>query len=731
MGSLNIFQQAIWINEAVEYGLDAVQRSILFTDILRRRGNNYFESAKKGLPPVLVFNYEVILDGRTFDRPANYALSRIIPREGDRVDKKKRPIVVIDPRAGNGPGIGGSKQDSEIGDALAQGHPVYFILFYPDPMPGQTLADVEAAEIRFIEHVAERHPNSPKPAVIGNCQAGWAVALLAADRPDLTGPIVLNGAPLSYWSGVHGKNPMRYAGGLLGGVWTASLLSDLGNGKFDGAWLEANFENLNPANTLWTKQYNLWAKVDTEEERFLSFEKWWNGFSFMTKEELHTIVENLFVGDRLEQGEMSLRDKKKLQLKDIEAPILLFASEGDNITPPQQAFDWIMKTYGSVEEIKRLKKVIVGLLHPHIGHLGIFVGGKIAKKEHKEIIKSIDAVESLPPGLYEMIIDAGDAKQGFTDYDVRFEERDFKAIMALNDDVNTIREEDADFRYVAEISEMNDNLYHILVSPWVRLWTTEVSAEVLRQAHPLRMRTYFFSDRNPLLWPFKTLASVVKERRSPVSPDNLFLAMERSVSGSIEAMLNLYKDVRDNAEELMFNFFYGNPWLSLLLPKTGKEEGREDLREDEKQEAKLVRADREHWLALMEKGGFVEGVIRMVMALGEIDHAIDRDRLFEDERVLEASKRIKRISKSDFVKVVQEQSRILQIDEDRAIKALSGLIQSREERREALKIARQIMLAERDPSDREKSILEKIEDALELQPSRGSRRETHDQRDKS
>jgi pimeloyl-ACP methyl ester carboxylesterase len=720
MDSLNIFQQAVWINEAVEYGLDAVQRSILFTDILRRRGNNYFESVEKGLPPVLVFNYEVILDGRTFDRPANYALSRIIPREGDRVDKKKRPIVVIDPRAGNGPGIGGSKQDSEIGDALAQGHPVYFILFYPDPMPGQTLADVEAAEIRFIEHVAERHPNSPKPAVIGNCQAGWAVALLAADRPDLTGPIVLNGAPLSYWSGVHGKNPMRYAGGLLGGVWTASLLSDLGNGKFDGAWLEANFENLNPANTLWTKQYNLWAKVDTEEERFLSFEKWWNGFSFMTKEELHTIVENLFVGDRLEQGEMSLRDKKKIQLKDIEAPILLFASEGDNITPPQQAFDWIMKTYGSVEEIKRLKKVIVGLLHPHIGHLGIFVGGKIAKKEHKEIIRSIDAVESLPPGLYEMIIDAGDAKQGFTDYDVRFEERDFKAIMALNDDVNTIREEEADFRYVAAISEMNDTLYHIFVSPWVRLWTTEFSAEVLRQAHPLRMRTYFFSDRNPLLWPFKTLASVVKEGRSPVSPDNLFLAMERSVSASIEAMLDLYKDVRDNAEELMFNLFYGNPWLSLLLPKTGKGEGREDLREEEKREAELVRADREHWLALMEKGGFIEGVLRMVMALAEIDHAIDRDRLFEDERILEASKRMKGMSESDFVKVVQEQSRILQIDEDRAIKALSGLIQSREERREALKIARQIMLAERDPSDREKSILEKIEDALELQSSRGS-----------
>ena len=113
MDSLNIFQQAVWINEAVEYGLDAVQRSILFTDILRRRGNNYFESVEKGLPPVLVFNYEVILDARTFDRPANYALSRIIPREGDCVDETKRPIVVIDPRAGKAAGGSIKKAISE------------------------------------------------------------------------------------------------------------------------------------------------------------------------------------------------------------------------------------------------------------------------------------------------------------------------------------------------------------------------------------------------------------------------------------------------------------------------------------------------------------------------------------------------------------------------------------------------------------------------------------------
>ena len=34
------------------------------------------------------------------------------------------------------------------------------------------------------------------------------------DSPELFGPIILAGSPLSYWAGVRGKYPMRYSGGL-------------------------------------------------------------------------------------------------------------------------------------------------------------------------------------------------------------------------------------------------------------------------------------------------------------------------------------------------------------------------------------------------------------------------------------------------------------------------------------------------------------------------------------
>src|SRR5258705_13977849 len=128
---------------AADYLVDAWQRMILTWEVLRERGNQYLEHAQSGKPPVLVFDYEMVVDGRTLERPANYALVRIKPpADCLPIDSKKRPFVVIDPRAGHGPGIGGFKIDSEIGIALKQGHPCYFVMFFPVPAPGQTIDSV-------------------------------------------------------------------------------------------------------------------------------------------------------------------------------------------------------------------------------------------------------------------------------------------------------------------------------------------------------------------------------------------------------------------------------------------------------------------------------------------------------------------------------------------------------------------------------------------------------------
>ena len=87
---------------AAEYGLDAWQRSVLYLDVLRQRGNQYLEHMAMQAPNVLQFQAELVVDGRALPRPVNYVLARIIPPTGVIVDQRKRPFVVVDPRAGHG-----------------------------------------------------------------------------------------------------------------------------------------------------------------------------------------------------------------------------------------------------------------------------------------------------------------------------------------------------------------------------------------------------------------------------------------------------------------------------------------------------------------------------------------------------------------------------------------------------------------------------------------------------
>jgi pimeloyl-ACP methyl ester carboxylesterase/tellurite resistance protein len=701
-----------------EYSVDAIQRSIIFLDVLRKRGNTYIEHLRSGQPPVLTFNYEMILDGHNFERPVNFALVRISDRrkredgtsdgqERRRQDLKdkpvlpKRPIIIIDPRAGHGPGIGGSRRDSEIGMALDYDHPVYFILFYTEPMPGQTLADVEAAEARFVEEVVKRHSYADSPAIMGNCQAGWAAALLCADRPDITGPLVLNGAPLSYWAGVEGVNPMRYRGGLAGGSWMNSLLSDLGNGKFDGAHLVTNFESLNPANTIWTKNYNVYSQIDTEEERFLKFEKWWGGFFMMTAEEIHFIVSNLFVGNKLEKGDLELRRGEKISLKNIESPILVFASRGDNITPPQQALNWIPRVYHSVDEIKERGQVVIYVIHEDIGHLGIFVSASVAKKEHKEIISNFDMIDYMPPGLYEMVIE-GDVKTG--NFKANFEERTLDDIAAMDDGT----EDEEDFQVVAAVSDINDDLYRMYLRPWVQLWTTELSAEMIRWLHPLRFQRYMISDMNPMFRPLASVASLARSHRRPVSPDNPFVEWEKNMSSFIAETLNLYRDTRDRFQEQTFRWIYGLDALHHFFTPTGAKE----------QPAETKKPGEEIRPLAFEDGGTAAALIRAMMAMARTSPVISRKHYTIAESIAQTHKVLKKIRPAVFKRIVKAQARLLQADEEKALDALAAMLPNPADRMEALEVARRIALVDGAYNEKEKAMLERIRKGLGLGPQK-------------
>jgi pimeloyl-ACP methyl ester carboxylesterase len=711
---------------ANEYFRDAWQRSILFLDVLRQRGNIYRERQDETAPHVLDFDAELVMDGRSLARPVNYALVRIAPPPDTPTDPAKRAFVVVDPRAGHGPGIGGMKADSEIGVALEDGHPCYFIGFLPEPIPDQTIEDVWNAEAEFVREVARRHPQNGKPVVVGNCQAGWQTAIMAATHPEVAGPLLLAGAPLSYWAGVRGKNPMRYTGGMVGGTWLTSLVGDLGGGKFDGANLVANFESLDPANTYFEKPDNVYSKVDTEAERFLDFETWWGSPVLMNAGEMQWIADNLFVGNRLTSGELRTSDGLAIDLRNIQSPIIVFCSWGDNITPPQQALGWITDLYPSDRDLIANGQTIVYAIHETVGHLGIFVSGKIATREHDEFASAMDMIDLMPPGLYDAVIDEvgdhtanRDLVQGR--YLFRLEARSLDDIRALGENSP---KDNLKFAAVDRLSAINRRLYATYARPFVGALTPPGFGDWSRKMHPNRMRFAIFSDDNPAMKLVAESAEQVRRDRQPASEDNSFSAVEKSLAKAISGTLTAMGEARDAMTERLFHYTYGSPLIQALvgLDPEAAEGSRKPGRDAARAQAQA--AKREELEAKFDKGGSVEAALRSIAYILAGAGGADERSFAVIKALHEAQLAGRPRSEGQLKTALREQSLLLRLDEKRAIEAIPKLLRKDAgENARALRAIRRIIAAQGELNPEGKRRLARIEKLFKARAAATAKKE--------
>ena len=604
-----------------EYWIDFGQRSLLYLDALRQRGDNTLAHERAGYPLLLNFPYETLIDGRDLSQPVNYALLKVIPESDQPSSEKRVPVIIIDPRAGPGAGIGGFQQESTVGESLRAGHPTYYIAFSHSPVPGQTLNDINLAQAHFIEEVIKRHPKAGKPIVIGNCQAGWALMGLAAARPELPGLVIINGAPLSSRESGDEHSPMRYVGGLLGGAWMTRLASDLGSGRFDGAWLVNYFESLNPANTYWSKYYNLFSNVDSETPNFLDFERWWGNPVLMNSEEIEAIVDDLFIGNRLAGG--LGRESSEIDLSKIEAPVVVFCSYGDVITPPQQALNWIADIYPSDLALRSSGRTIVYLKHATIDHLEMFVSGAVARREHRGLLAASEAIALLTPGLYEMTIDDVSSTDGAEhSYEVHFESRRIADILPEDNE----RDDEPEFTLVDQTSQINNALYESYIRPWIRGTINEPFAELMRKTHPLRMQQYAYSSLNPVLSWLTSSASVVRANRQPVSSDNPLLTWQETFADLVERQLNTYREVRDTSQKMNFHALYGG--LSSL---TGAQQALETQKNDSQQQDKDLT---ERLRGSLSQGGAAEALARVLFLFGQKSGRFSQDRVEQLSKVV-------------------------------------------------------------------------------------------------
>lgn len=703
---------------ATEYLTDAWQRSVLFTDVLRQRGNQYEEMISRKIATVLSFQHEIVLSGQSLARPINFSLAKILPAAHQTIDPTKRPLVVIDPRAGQGPGIGGFNTLSEIGDALDQHHPVYFIGFASEPTDSQTFLDVVEGHVSFLDYIVQQHPDAPKPFAFGNCQAGYQTLMVAALKPEAFGPIIVAGSPISFWQGVRGKNPMRYAGGLLGGSWMTQFISDLSGGKFDGSWLILNFDVLNPANWLWDKQYKLYANVDSEAQRYLGFERWWGDFIKFNGGEIQWLVDELFIGNKLTKNALHANDGRTINLRNIRSPIVVLTSEGDNISPPQQTLGWILDLYKDVNDLQIHGQTVVYCVNPKVGHLAIFVSPKIGAKEDEEFVRLINEIDLLPPGLYELIIEeATPAAEGACRWHSKFELRTFDDLRAYGRNSTA---DDRAFEAVRRVSELNHAAYNTFISPWIKACVTPMTAQAMFDYNPLRLSYSWFADSNPWMSGVQQLADWARRQRLPAQDDNTFLALQNQLSGQISQALDQVRKVRDKGSENLFFSLYSAPWLQAALGMDSHADARPAVtgltpEEHERLVARIAELE-----ASIDQGGYAHALIRAVL------YVLLAERSFEDSVLVALNKvrnHIEIPANETFRTLVRDQYYLLLLKRQSAIPPLASMVKAPAQRKMLLEKLRQIVAADTVLTPEQQNRLAEVNTLLALPVTSRSNKE--------
>jgi hypothetical protein len=372
---------------------------------------------------------------------------------------------------------------------------------------------------------------------------------------------------------------------------------------------------------------------------------------------------------------------------------VVFCSKGDNVTPPQQALDWILDLYHDVDEIRSYGQTIVYTVHESIGHLGIFVSGGVAKKQHSEFSSNIDLIDTLPAGLYEAVFEAKTADTANPDlasgsWVMRCVERTLDDIRALggNDAADERR-----FATAARVSEVNLALYRTFAQPFVRAAVGAPLAEWMHKMHPQRLQYELFSNANPMMAQVGSLAQQVRANRRPVADDNPLVAMQEVASRQIVAALDGWRQLVESMAERTFLTVYGAPTLqaALGIEPAGTEPPRRAAKSP--LHAELLQKRIAELKAAIPTGGLRAAVIRGLLYAGMARETIDERGFAALARIREAHTDL---SLAAFKALVREQFNVLHVDQDAALAAIPSMLPADAEiRAKAFDLIREVLSA--------------------------------------
>jgi hypothetical protein len=312
-----------------------------------------------------------------------------------------------------------------------------------------------------------------------------------------------------------------------------------------------------------------------------------------------------------------------------------------------------------------------------VGHLGIFVSGKVAKKEHKQIVSVLKSIERLPPGLYGMEILETEQEDGTRAVEVQFEQKRLEDVV---ENLNRFKREDEKaFEAVDAISDFNQKAYELFVQPLVQRMSSDVSADWLRNLHPLRAERWSVSDLNPWLSWLAPAAEAVKAQRQPLRPDEPTRKVERMMSELISASLDYYRDIRDATSEALFLQTYGSMY-AFYLEEPGK--AMKDERPAQKPRDLPVVKEA---LAAMEVGGYTQALARVAVLLSDRGKPIPLAQVELKKEVLEDYlELLPEVTEDQWRRVRGMQEIMVEYEPERAMSTLPKLLTDAVDRKRLL-----------------------------------------------
>jgi hypothetical protein len=245
--------------------------------------------------------------------------------------------------------------------------------------------------------------------------------------------------------------------------------------------------------------------------------------------------------------------------------------------------------------------------------------------------------------------------------------------------------------------------------PRVRAMTTAASAQHRVDTHPLRLRRYLLSDKNPLLSQLAPAAEQVRASRNNVSPDNSYLQMEGVWVGALHDSVNLYRDLRDGMVETMFNLVYASPLMRAIgaaEPGRISETPRADL---------CSTADVRQALEQIDQVGYADAVIRMLILLAHARKGVRRDCLERSNDLLNEQLPISALGVATRNLIIHQQSLTVEFEPAQALATLPRLLPDVGERVRALAACDYVLGDAQDMNDETRDMFGQILAVLEIQ----------------